>query len=1166
MKQILYILLFLAPVLSISQSNNQNYVKNVVYKQPRSTAIHTPTSAQASISVTYLDGLGRTMQEVAHRQSLTGTDIVTPVMYDEFGRQTRSYLPYVTTSDNMAYDAQAETNAHNFYNVPAYENTPNPYSEMRMETSSLGRILEQGAPGVDWEILPSSTAGHTVKFEYASNAANQVRMIKANATWNASSQIYNPAITSSGYYPADSLYRTIIKDENWTSGQLNTTEEFKDKQGKTVLKRAYSNINNVTTAHDTYYVYDQFGNLSYVLPPLANGSTTSTVLTGLCYQYKYDTRNRLVEKKLPGKSHWEFIVYDNLDRVVASGPTNSPFGTGTQGWRITRYDVYGRIALTGWTQATSFSTATRKTLQDTYNGAVTNATRGASTLIDNITTGYSNTSLPAGFKLLTVNYYDDYTFPNSPTSFSVEVDGEQLLFYNNTDQKPKGLSTGSWVRVLTSATSTAGETSYIFYNKQALPVRMHTINHLGGYTYTDTRFNFTGKPLSTLTRSKRLAANDELLTREDFTYTAQDQLSIHTHTITFQGVTRATELLSKNEYDALGQLKTKRVGGLAVPGKGMQKVDYAYNVRGWLKGINDTGSMTESGEPNDFFAFRIGYNDVEGMSTPLYNGNIAETYWRSAPENVLRKCSYDYDGLNRMTHAAYQKPGLAQSYTAAYDEEVSYDRNGNILTLQRIGYLDGNAGATYPIDDLVYQYNSSSNVLRTVDDKTFSSDGFYDGNKNKQYDASHFDNDYEYDSYGNFTVDWNKSIDKISYNHMNLPILINFKVSSGQKFISYIYNALGQKVGKRVLNNSPIGAQEDTVTDYLGGYQYVDNKLELFPTAEGYVRVTDIVLFNYVYNYRDHLGNIRLSYTRDHNNVTRTLEENHYYPFGMRHSYNKEIRDWGGSIQSGGIYAIVREVRRGPYQYKFNGQEFQDELELNITAMDFRQYDNTIGRFSSIDALSEFFFDTTPYNFTLNNPVVFSDPTGLCPECERNVKDPKNGSSYVSSGGGTYTYNDGEWTQQDDELDEVMVGGASKSSETAAEVADIVTDFIPIVGSTKDIYNGFKEGDGWQVAMGVGFLIFDVGTLGTGTIIKGALKQGAKAVVREVAEREAKQLLITAGKKTLHKHHIMPQQFRKWFSERGISNIDDFTVQLSSKHILVRCMLLENGIKNGPNL
>ena len=65
------------------------------------------------------------------------------------------------------------------------------------------------------------------------------------------------------------------------------------------------------------------------------------------------------------------------------------------------------------------------------------------------------------------------------------------------------------------------------------------------------------------------------------------------------------------------------------------------------------------------------------------------------------------------------------------------------------------------------------------------------------------------------------------------------------------------------------------------------------------------------------------------------------------------------------------------YNYKFNGQEWQDELGLNMTAMDFRQYDNATGRFVSIDKLSEKNYYQSPYQFANNNPILSADPTGL---------------------------------------------------------------------------------------------------------------------------------------------------------------------------------------------
>src|SRR5690606_28588846 len=204
-----------------------------------------------------------------------------------------------------------------FYNNTYYENTANPYTEKEFESSPLNRVLKQAAPGNSW----SMTNNHTIKYEYLTNKANEVKLFKAStsATPNSYGVYTTELVNSSGttYYGAGQLYKTIVKDENWTSGKDNTVEEFKDKEGRIILKRTY----NASLPHDTYYVYDNYGNLTFVIPPKAVnlGSITEQVLNNLCYQYKYDIRNRLVEKKLPGKA-WEFIVYDKLDRVVATGP------------------------------------------------------------------------------------------------------------------------------------------------------------------------------------------------------------------------------------------------------------------------------------------------------------------------------------------------------------------------------------------------------------------------------------------------------------------------------------------------------------------------------------------------------------------------------------------------------------------------------------------------------------------------------------------------------------------------------------------------------------------------------------------------------------------------------------------------------------------------------
>src|SRR5690606_26255578 len=191
--------------------------------------------------------------------------------------------------------------------------------------------------------------------------------------------------------------------------------------------------------------------------------------------------------------------------------------------------------------------------------------------------------------------------------------------------------------------------------------------------------------------------------------------------------------------------------------------------------------------------------------------------------------------------------------------------------------------------------------------------------------------------------------------------------------IEYIYSAAGVKVSKIVTDLSNTTAP-NIFTDYLDGFLYVGGMLNFFSHAEGYVRATiqtedpadPQLVFKYVYNYVDHMRNIRLSYTKDSvSNALDILEENNYYPFGLKHliyggikkDYLKEEpgNGGGGAIRPG----VVIE---SPYNYKYNGKEYQDELNLNTYAYGWRQYDPAIARWVVSDPLAEQRSSLTPYN------------------------------------------------------------------------------------------------------------------------------------------------------------------------------------------------------------
>ena len=142
---------------------------------------------------------------------------------------------------------------------------------------------------------------------------------------------------------------------------------------------------------------------------------------------------------------------------------------------------------------------------------------------------------------------------------------------------------------------------------------------------------------------------------------------------------------------------------------------------------------------------------------------------------------YVYDDLNRMKNSYYKNVTTGSIYNT-YNEGLSYDKNGNITSLQRNG---GNEvqGSTTTIDNLNYSYDTAiKNRLVKVSDATNNISGFKD-DAAPGYDTS---NDYTYDANGNMTKDENKAITAITYNHLNMPVKITF--SSGYT-MHYLYDA-----------------------------------------------------------------------------------------------------------------------------------------------------------------------------------------------------------------------------------------------------------------------------------------------------------------------------------------------------------------------------------------
>ena len=840
-----------------------------------------------SETVTYYDGLARPKQNILLNATPQGKDIVSKIEYDGYGRQAKTYLPL---------PQQGSQNGAIYTNPDAsFYGSEKIYSENKFEDFPRARLTESYPQGTAWADKPN-------RYTYGTNAANEVKMYVAQTSY--SNTIPSTTLVQTVNYPAATLDKVTVTDAD-----LNPVTEYRNGKGQTIMVRK----NDGTQNTDTYYVYDNYGRLSYVIPPLASASAlTSAITDTLCYQYLYDTKGRQIAKRLPGKG-WEYMVYDKADRLIL---TQDAVMNAKAEWLITKYDAFGRVAYTG-----TLTGGDRATRQNEINNSVVTESRSSTAFTRNgMTVYYTENSLPAS-AVLSVNYYD--TYPEGSPAGSSHVLGQNVLPQDpqTTAVNTRSLPVASYIKNIENDNWTK---NYTWYDSLGRSIATYSINHLGGYTKAESLLDFAGMVQQTVTRHKRLNADPEKVVTQTFEYDSQNRLLVHKHQVDSNPV----EILVQNSYNAISQLSNKKVGN------NLQSIDYAYNIRGWMTRINDP-----SGLNGKLFGYEVKYTDpLNTSASAKYNGNIAEVNWKTSTDGVYRRYNYTYDALNRLLQGTYSEPYNSVTSNNYFNESISYDSNGNIKTLKRFSRPSSGTIAE-KIDDLVYNYENSnlSNRLASISLPAGVA------NNASGYNALGYT--IGYDANGNMTSQQDKGISAIQYNLLNLSSVM----TTAQGTISYTYAADGTKLRK--------SATSKTI-DYLNGFQYETSQsttsLQFVPTAEGYF---DFVKNKYIYSYKDHLGNVRLSYFRNTNGSAEVLEENNYYPFGLKHE---------------GYNALAGN---NSYQYKYNGVEMQ--TESGMYAMDWRNYMPELGRFSTIDMLAESYNDSTPYHFASNNPVFYSDPTGM---------------------------------------------------------------------------------------------------------------------------------------------------------------------------------------------
>lgn len=836
-----------------AQSPDRNWVKTTLPTIPTKSdaEFNALEDSLKDVTVQYLDGLGKPLQTVRPEAAPSGKDLVEFFEYDAFGRQTREYLPYAVQNQNAFFRPQAVGEQAAFYQTAAQTaHTAFPYREKEFEPSPLDRVKRQGGLGEYRQL----SGPYTLKSSLRVCAAGELPRFRYDAP--------SGQVVFDGYFGAHDLLVETLRTEH-----EGKREDYKSaSSGRTILSREEE-------SHDiwasTYFVYDAAGALRLVIQAEGykmleeNGWNLIEEIRELyCFTYDYDGRGRLTEKKAPSREKEEF-VYDRTGLPVL---TRDAGLRAQQRWKFLKYDGLDRVVIEGlYTDPENRTRAQLQTLLDGLPPQFEKVAEGP--------TGYTNAAFPIEHtEVLKVNRFlmpdlnGDY---EADVAYQTDPDFPE---HRPIEHAPDLLCASS-VKVLGQDLVL---NSYFFYDVEGKLLQTQSDNIKGGrdvvwYGYafrgekTKMKYMHCIKKEVNLFNELPLQSNDAASSRKRRNKTSRGGKlrkgglpfiqSCHSfserHMYDKEGRLIETFLKVDGEpelrtaayaYNDLGQLIRKDLH--TVDTAAAQEVNYAYDIHGTLKSVNDD----QLSDKKDLFGMGLYYDEGHAglFAQPRHDGNIAAKVTVSAREKLCRGFAYSYDDRNRFRDAYYaasvKNTNVFQEETNRYDAHVfAYDRNGNLLQLSNAGKTgQGTYGA---VDGLEYVYKGNRLLAVTDEHKVQSgaadfADGFA-GDKDNP--------DYLYDADGNLTEDKNKSL-KLSYNFLNLPQ----SMTGPQTQVYYTYDAGGTKLHKSSLYG---GAW--TYRTYIGPFEYENDTLQTLTHSEGFVRYAykdGKAMPQYRYRFTDQLG------------------------------------------------------------------------------------------------------------------------------------------------------------------------------------------------------------------------------------------------------------------------------------------------------------------------
>ena len=938
----IYLLLALLMLSSVSraQVSSENYIltKSVV------------ASGDTLVSIQYYDGLGREQEFLRKNYSDNGNkDLITLNQYDGMGNLHRSWapVPYPSTSLQISEDAICSVA------TKVYEDTA-PYTLYEYDKTENNLLCKEYGPGCLW-----MKNGKAKEIYYGGNVANVFPMFKLSSDKNS--------FLFSEYYASGTLTEIKTIDEDGVS-----KAKYYDIFGRLILEQNGSGA-------ITYYIYDNDGNLTFVLPPAAyercamaknvnHSITEDECLKKYAYFYRYDERGRCIETKLPGCELIK-MYYDKDNKLIFKQDGNQ---RAKNEWMFLLYDSYGRVTVRGVCKNADKINIANINVQSTFLPS------GKYAMYD------TNISLDIK-DLLKVNYYDNYAFleEDSLYNYQSHLGYDEDIIHDGNKVVTKGLLTGCRTYVLQSSnasliTPQKYNTQSFYYNNKGEVVQIHRGNIVGGIDDVYYHLNpYTGSILKKklvhhASKSILKNANAAIVTiTKRYVYDSDGRLN----SMMCKLDDNDEFLVRHNEYDDMGRLARTTSHDDAL------STSYTYNVKD--QPVSVVNSLTEQ---------HLYYNTpyVNSQNTLSYNGNLSAYEWKG---NIGGKwdasCySYEYDEANRLISAhSISKRASEVTEIGQHDTHYDYDVMGNIIGVTRKG-INYDNGVEGNRDDATLEYNGNQLIH-------ISNIGYKDSSSDTQIADREYSNveEIQYDANGNMTRNLNKGILKVAYNELNLPEYIYM---DNNQYLHNTYDGDGNKLstergmckynitipesGTVIGNLDTLNIKTDLLnadlpetTYYSGDFIYKSEKVDLskpllsnvsmYVMGNHYANKQVLSRINFeegyivpnkskerIYDYvKDFLGNIRFVVSNGH-----VVEKNDYYPFG-------------------GFY----DADNNSYyqKWKFGNKELDRMIDQYYWG--FRVYDPTVGEFTTVDPMCELNYGMSPYSFANNNPVNYTDLFGL---------------------------------------------------------------------------------------------------------------------------------------------------------------------------------------------